>query len=410
MKQLNDERDSYLNITDGAENEEEDQLKTYSSKLTKMIRNINQSKGSNLVYSQFKTIEGLGVLGVALKANDFAEIRIEGSDANPYFSDETIESFKERPEQKRFILFTGEGTRERRSLILNIFNGNVNKLPSQIQEHVAQFQENGNKFGDICWVIGITGAGAEGISLKCCRSVHVMESYWNNVRLEQVKGRAVRICSHKDLPLADREVDIYTYCTVFSQHQLKGSDPSEGAIVDKMVKQRDEGKTSDEILYEISTKKDAINNGFLTIMKETAVDCRLNILENKDVACMNLPAGSIDTVLFDPDLQFDIENTGIQMKRQERPREKEVQVKGAPKSDKIKVERIKIRGVEYQMHPKPNTNGLIYLMYVFNNDMTYIQYLELIKSKQIKPVGEFECNVNFVGTTTPFKDATIRFF
>jgi hypothetical protein len=62
------------------------------------------------------------------------------------------------------------------------------------------------------------------------------------------------------------------------------------------------------------------------------------------------------------------------------------------------------------MHPKPNTNGLIYLMYAYNNDMAYIQYLELIKSKQIKPVGEFECNVIFVGTATPFKDATIRFF
>lgn len=71
-------------------------------------------------------------------------------------------------------------------------------------------------------------------------------------------------------------------------------------------------------------------------MKETAVDCRLNILENKDVACMNLPAGSIDTVLFDPDLQFDIENTGIQMKRQERPQEKESKSKELQRAIKSK--------------------------------------------------------------------------
>ena len=42
-----------------------------------------------------------------------------------FFSKETIESFKERPKQKRFILFMGEGSRERRTLILNIFNGNL---------------------------------------------------------------------------------------------------------------------------------------------------------------------------------------------------------------------------------------------------------------------------------------------
>ena len=368
-----------------------------------------------MVYSQFKTIEGLGVLAIALKANDFEEIKIEGSDQNPYFSDETIESFTTRPEQKRFIMFTGEGSRERRSLILNIFNGNINKLPEQIQQHVAQFQENGNKFGNICWVIGITGAGAEGISLKCCRSVHIMESYWNNVRLEQVKGRAIRICSHKDLPLADREVDIYTYCTVFSEDQLKGlGRGSEKAEVDGMIKLRDGGKTSDEILYEISSKKDAINNGFLTIMKEAAVDCRLNILENKDVQCMNTPGGLITDFFFDPDLAYDIENSMIKMKKQvqeeKEPQGPRPQQKLKKSEETIKVHRIKLRGVEYQMHTKPNTNGLIYFMYVYNNDMTYIQYLELIKSKQIKPVGEFECNPNYVGTATPFKDPTIRFF
>jgi hypothetical protein len=41
-------------------------LATYSTKLDRMLANIETSKGSNLVYSQFKTVEGLGVLGIAL--------------------------------------------------------------------------------------------------------------------------------------------------------------------------------------------------------------------------------------------------------------------------------------------------------------------------------------------------------
>jgi hypothetical protein len=48
-----------------------------------------------------------------------------------------------------------------------------------------------------------------------------MEPYWNKVRTDQVKGRAIRICSHKDLPYSSnpeenqRTVEIYTYISVF---------------------------------------------------------------------------------------------------------------------------------------------------------------------------------------------------
>ena len=45
----------------------------------------------------------------------------------------------------------------------------------------------------------ITASGAEGISLKNVRFVHIMEPYWHPVK-RQVIGRARRICSHADLP------------------------------------------------------------------------------------------------------------------------------------------------------------------------------------------------------------------
>lgn len=214
MRLLNRFRDRFLqmvpaDLKDGG-------LERYSTKLYEMIRRINDSKGSNLVYSQFKVVEGLGVLGVALKANGYTEIEIKGSDANPHFTDATIKSF-ERGAQNRFILFTGEGSPKRRNLILNVFNGNFNKLPGNMRDILQKhFDKTLNKGGEICRVIGITGAGAEGISLKCCRAVHIMEPYWNNVRLDQVKGRAIRICSHKDLPFEERTVDLYTYYTTFS--------------------------------------------------------------------------------------------------------------------------------------------------------------------------------------------------
>jgi hypothetical protein len=277
--------------------------------MNNMLLNINKSKGSNLIYSQFKTVEGLGVFGIALKANGYAEIVIEGSDQNPTFSAATLTSLAKGSAEKRFIFFTGEGSKERRNLILNIFNGNFDKLPIAMRTPLEGFSTNKNTKGEICWVIGITGAGAEGISLKCCRSVHIMEPYWNNVRLEQVKGRAIRICSHKDLPYDERTVEIYTYYTVFSKRQL--------AKLDTDLKTTDKGKTSDENVYEVSTKKDKINQSLLQVMKEAAVDCGLNAADNKDVQCFTIEDGRPDKYLFDPKLEVDNMLTRMEYKKVE---------------------------------------------------------------------------------------------
>ena len=68
-----------------------------------------------------------------------------------------------------------------------------------------------NIMGGIIKVLMITASGAEGITLKNCRFVHITEPYWHPVRVEQVIGRAVRICSHKDLPTHLRNVKVLMY-------------------------------------------------------------------------------------------------------------------------------------------------------------------------------------------------------
>ena len=60
----------------------------------------------------------------------------------------------------------------------------------------------------------ITASGAEGISLKNVRYVHIMEPYWHPVRKDQVIGRARRICSHKDLPFNERNVKIFMHGSI----------------------------------------------------------------------------------------------------------------------------------------------------------------------------------------------------
>jgi len=341
-------------------------LSEYSQKLHEMLTTIThpESKGSHLVYSQFKTVEGLGVLGIALKINGFVEIKIEGSDDAPRFSEETITSLSKGPgaKEKRFITFTGEGSKERRNLVLNIFNGFFNKLPTAMKDLLEDsgYGKDKNQKGDICWVIGITGAGAEGISLKCCRYVHIMEPYWNNVRLEQVKGRAIRICSHKDLPYAERTVEIYTYYTVFSPvHRAENK-------IDRLIAERDKYETSDENVLNVSKRKDAINNNIIDIMKESAVDCNLNAADNNGVRCFIIE-GRPDKYIFDPNLEVDKIVTSMEFKQQ---------AKTSNVKEEVKV--FSYKGVNYISNPKPDSGNLIYYLYKID-DIKFTQPLFLIE-------------------------------
>jgi hypothetical protein len=66
-----------------------------------------------------------------------------------------------------------------------------------------------------------TKAGAEGISLMNIRQVHVLQPHWNDARINQVIGRAIRICSHAGLDRKDQVVDIYRYVAKMNTQQLK---------------------------------------------------------------------------------------------------------------------------------------------------------------------------------------------
>jgi hypothetical protein len=384
MEKLGANRDKYLKLDSHIP---EGRLSQYSSKLDQIIRRIQISKGSNLVYSQFKTVEGLGVLRESLKANGFIEIEIEGGDWMPRalrattdnrlrFSKATEESLRRGPDSgdKRFMFLTGEGLREKRALLLNIFNGAFDKIPEEMRRVLEEsgYGERKNKYGEICWVFGITGAGAEGISLKCCRAVHIMEPYWNKVRSDQVKGRAIRICSHQDLPFKDRDVEIYTYYTVFSAEQKNMNK------IDVTIRQNDEDETSDEKVYNVGVKKDKINQELLDLMKETAMDCGLNAADNGAVSCFVVD-GKPDQYLFDPNLQVDKILTSIELKEvktaQTEMAAPEVAIAkelgGPAPPSKAEVEQItviKYKGIEYLLKTKKGSGGLVFEMFGMADD------------------------------------------
>ena len=127
-------------------------------------------------------------------------------------------------------------------------------------------------YGKLVKLFCITQSGAEGISLKNVRRVLLVEPFWNNVRIEQVIGRAIRSCSHQALPLKDRNVQVFSYIMKFTKKQKES---------DFNIERNDKGLTTDEHILQTADKKKYIINKFLNMLKSASFDCVINAKQNK---------------------------------------------------------------------------------------------------------------------------------
>ena len=227
--------------------------------------------GSHLIYSQFRTIEGIGILKLVLLANGFTEFKLKKDPSGIW----DLDIPEEEIGLPKFVLYTGTETSEEKEIIRNTFNGNWEFIPTNISSKLAEIHEN-NIYGEIIKIFMITSSGAEGISLKNIRHVHIVEPYWHPVRTEQVIGRARRICSHQDLPEELRTVDVYMYLMKISDKQLKETASIELKTKDLSKKDKKTPFTSDEALYEISRIKEELNKQLLTEVKQSAIDCAIH--------------------------------------------------------------------------------------------------------------------------------------
>ena len=204
-------------------------LYTSSPKFIQIIFNIFKSAGPVLVYSNYVATEGLQIFKVYLMFFGFISYT-DDKDVDP------TKLGKNNPKDGfRYMEFHGGISKELRE---------ANKIVYNMPE---------NKFGNIIKIIMISPAGTEGISLRNTRQVHITEPYWNEVRIEQIIGRAIRICSHADIPMDDRHVDVFRY---------------------KMIRSNKK-ETTDERMESIARRKNNLLISFTEAVKEVATDCEL---------------------------------------------------------------------------------------------------------------------------------------
>lgn len=221
-----------------------DVLKNYSSKLSYITNSAIVSEGIILIYSQY--IDG-GCLPTALALEELGLSRYGGNNF-----------FKVKPTVKSEYTYA-------------MITGDISISPNNAKE-IATLTNKDNTDGSKIKVVIISEAGSEGIDLKNIRQVHIIDPWYNLGRNEQITGRAIRNCSHKDLPFEKRNTEIYMHAT-------------------QLLDNRHE--STDCYLYRISEYK-AIKIGSITrILKSTATDCVINkdVILNDEKVNISISSG-----------------------------------------------------------------------------------------------------------------------
>jgi hypothetical protein len=263
-----------------------DSLVSHSPKFRAAIENINRidNIGLNLVYSQFRSFEGLTLFSLALDFNGFCPFKLQYINAKWVVDADCLSSDNIR--KPKYGMYGDDGNKEKRDVLRSIYNGDWENLNGELKEQLGRLfnarrgpnsspDEENNNFGEVMKVFMITSSGSEGINLRNTRYVHILEPYWHPVRIQQVIGRARRICSHKNLPEEFRTVKVFLYVTVFTPLQKSE------------FRAKEDQETTDEFLKRISDEKEVISDALTKAMKESAFDCNLYPHDpSEDIKCL----------------------------------------------------------------------------------------------------------------------------
>ena len=278
-------------------------LKTYSPKFLRILEFLSDKAniGCHLIYSQFRSLEGIGILKLVLNNNGYAEFKIKLNSENEF----VLDILDEDMNKPKYVLYTGTETSEYKEIYRNIFNGDWKYVPVSLQKELLKINKN-NLFGEVIKAFMITASGAEGISLKNTRYVHIVEPYWHPVRINQIIGRARRICSHEDLPEELQNVEVFLYLMNIP-YELIDNDLFKELRRHDISKITGKPISTDQSLFEIANIKEEITNEILKAVKESSIDCSIHNETNKDekLNCFTFGDVSSDKFGYKPNINFD---------------------------------------------------------------------------------------------------------
>jgi hypothetical protein len=329
-------------------------LDIYSPKLKRVLERIRENVGTDdfrnqFVYSTYRELEGLGILGAILEANGFQKYRLV-QESGMYKEDPTMD-----PAKPAFAFYSGEEDAEYREICRYVFNEDYKGLDTEFPRHSQSIRESIIKRGNkklLCILMG-TAAAAEGLNLMNVRHIHIVEPHWNPARHDQVIGRGIRLCSHasrqrladgniikEPVPVEERTIAISFYVSVFSPAQASSTSGFNIVPIrraDTLPKRYDSPDepgarppeafmSSDEFLYNLSYEKSRITAGITRLLKQAAVDCeihrKLHSKEQPVLQCMRFDSTvKGEDLAYHPNIkddELDVTFLRNQMKRKRR--------------------------------------------------------------------------------------------
>jgi superfamily II DNA or RNA helicase len=219
-------------------------LPEFAPKFNKILQNIlNTSTGIIFVYSEYKKGGSLP-MALALEQNGFEQMVIEGKMGDIIVKNRLQSPLKRPslPQKWKYVLLDGDMDPKKRAQI------------------VQRCNSEDNKDGNIIKVVIGTRVAAEGIDFARMRQIHILNPWDNFSRIDQTIGRGIRNCSHKDLPVEERNVTVFLY----SSH-----------IADNSI------ETTDEKIHRRAERKDIQMKEVEFILRNGAIDCISNYTGNK---------------------------------------------------------------------------------------------------------------------------------
>jgi hypothetical protein len=207
-------------------------LNEYSPKIKRIIDYIINSKGTVFVYSQYYYS---GILPIALALEHIGFVKYNTNNIGTNF---TVTNKFQGAKRPSYIILSRD------------------KDISPNNDHeIAVSKSVENKNGEIIKVVIVSKIGTEGIDFKRIRELHILEPWFNLSRTEQIIGRAVRTCSHADLPPEERNVTIYLHALTYPEEDKESIDLR---------------------MYRIADNKNTRIKKVEKLLQENAIDCALN--------------------------------------------------------------------------------------------------------------------------------------
>ena len=253
---------------------DKDILPLFSCKIASIIESVDESEGVVFIYTNYIN-SGIIPLQLALEQNGYKKHTGEPSLKYPDWTSSS-DNIKTKREPMSFNgLKKSQVTDRFIQGKYMVIDGSTSKKILQHQLKIINSDEN--RYGEKIKIVIGTVVASEGLDFKRIRSVHILDPWLHLNRIEQTVGRAIRFCSHADLPANEKNVLIYLHVASLPK-----------------IKVNIEQESIDLSIYRYAEKKSIEIGKVETILKTNAIDRYLF----KDVNVIK--KGSIQEVKMKP--------------------------------------------------------------------------------------------------------------